>query len=54
MRANPDWPSVPLLRRGAEAKLWQDRRDAATVRRFFGEERRTRQAGCRVCAHAEG
>ncbi len=38
IRANPNWPSIPLLRRRAEAKLWQDRRDAATVRRFFGEE----------------
>lgn len=33
--SNPDWPSMPLLRRDAEAKLWQDRRDAATVRAFF-------------------
>jgi soluble lytic murein transglycosylase len=31
---NPDWPSIPLHRR-AEARLWYDRRDAATVRRFF-------------------
>ncbi len=38
IRANPNWPSIPLLRRRAEAKLWQVRRDAATVRRFFGEE----------------
>jgi peptidoglycan lytic transglycosylase len=38
IRANPNWPSIPLLRRRAEAKLWQDRRDAATIRRFFGEE----------------
>ena len=36
--ANPDWPSIPLLRRRAEARLWQDRRDAATVRRFLGGE----------------
>ena len=38
IRANPNWPSIPLLRRRAEAKLWQDRRDAGTVRRFFGKE----------------
>jgi soluble lytic murein transglycosylase len=38
LRANPDWPSQPLLRRRAEAKLWQEQRDAATVRRFVGEE----------------
>jgi soluble lytic murein transglycosylase len=36
IRANPDWPSVPLLRRRAEARLWQEQRDAATVRRFVG------------------
>jgi soluble lytic murein transglycosylase len=35
IQANPDWP-VPLLRRRAEARLWQERRDAATVRRFVG------------------
>ena len=38
IRANPDWPSIPLLRRRAEARLWQERRDGATVRRFVGEE----------------
>src|SRR5580704_1264043 len=37
MRANPDWPSMPLLRRRAEARLWQERRDGATVRRFVGK-----------------
>jgi soluble lytic murein transglycosylase len=44
-RANTNWPSTPLLRRRAEAKLWQDRRDAATVRRFFGEEQPTSPLG---------
>jgi soluble lytic murein transglycosylase len=38
LRANPDWPSLPLLRRRAEAKLWQEQHDGATVRRFVGEE----------------
>ncbi len=38
IRANPDWPSMTLLRRHAEARLWQERRDAATVRRFVGKE----------------
>jgi soluble lytic murein transglycosylase len=38
MRANPDWPSMPLLRQRAEARLWQERRDAATVRRFLNGE----------------
>ena len=34
IRANPDWPSIPLFRRRAEARLWQERSDPATVRRF--------------------
>jgi soluble lytic murein transglycosylase len=38
IQANPDWPSMPLLRRRAEARLWQERRDAATVRRFVGAQ----------------
>jgi peptidoglycan lytic transglycosylase len=38
IEANADWPSIPLLRRLAEATLWQDRHNAATVRRFFGEQ----------------
>jgi hypothetical protein len=36
IQANADWPSIPLLRQRAEARLWQERRDAATVRRFVG------------------
>ena len=36
IQANPDWPSSPLLRRRAEARLWQERRGAVTVRRFIG------------------
>jgi hypothetical protein len=32
IRANQDWPSMPLLRRRAEARLWQERREGATVR----------------------
>src|SRR5262249_54200200 len=35
IRANPHWPSIPLLRRRAEVRLWQERRDAASVRRFL-------------------
>jgi hypothetical protein len=34
IQANPDWPSLPLMRRRAEARLWQERRDAATVWRL--------------------
>ncbi|MCK1740798.1 lytic transglycosylase domain-containing protein [Bradyrhizobium sp. 139] len=33
--ANPDWPSNALLRRRAEARLWQERSDAATVHKFM-------------------
>ncbi len=36
IRANPDWPGVPSLRRRAEGRLWQERRDGATVRGFLG------------------
>ena len=38
IRANPHWPSIPLLRRRAVARLWQERRDTATVRRFLDGE----------------
>jgi soluble lytic murein transglycosylase len=38
IRTNPDWPSVRLLRRRAEARLWQERHDGTTVRHFVGEE----------------
>jgi len=37
LKANAEWSSM-LLRRRAEARLWQERRDAATVRRFVGEQ----------------
>ena len=36
--ANPEWPSAALLRRRAEARLWQERSDAATVRGFIGDQ----------------
>jgi len=35
--ANPEWPSAALLRRRAEARLWEQRIDAATVRGFTGD-----------------
>lgn len=38
IKANADWPSIPLLRRRAEARLWQERRGAVTVRSFIGEK----------------
>jgi peptidoglycan lytic transglycosylase len=37
LQANTEWSSM-LLRRRAEARLWQKRRDAATVRRFVGDQ----------------
>jgi soluble lytic murein transglycosylase len=36
--ANPDWPSVTLLRRRAEVRLWQEKSDAATVHRFTADQ----------------
>jgi soluble lytic murein transglycosylase len=36
--ANPQWPSTALLRRRAEARLWEQRIDAATVRGFTGDQ----------------
>jgi len=36
--ANPEWPSAALLRRRAEARLWQERSDAASVRGFTGDQ----------------
>ena len=38
IRANPDWPSIALLRRRVEEKLWQERRDASTMRRLMEGE----------------
>jgi soluble lytic murein transglycosylase len=32
---NPEWPSIWFLRRRAEAALWRERREPATVRAFF-------------------
>jgi soluble lytic murein transglycosylase len=38
MADNPGWPSMGLMRRRAEARLWQERSDAATVHRFTGDQ----------------
>jgi soluble lytic murein transglycosylase len=35
MAANPNWPSQVTFRRRAEAALFQDRGDPATIRKFF-------------------
>jgi soluble lytic murein transglycosylase len=34
---SPGWPSMPLMRKRAEAALWQERGDAATTRNFIGD-----------------
>ena len=34
---NPEWPSMALMRRRAEARLWQERSDAATVHAFTAD-----------------
>ncbi len=35
---NPDWPGIRMMRRRAESLLWQERRDAAAVRRFISDD----------------
>ena len=36
--ASPSWPSIPLLRRRAEATLWQNPPDPQTVIAFFADD----------------
>jgi soluble lytic murein transglycosylase len=38
MATHPSWPNIGMFRRRAEAALWQEHRDPATVRAFFAEE----------------
>jgi soluble lytic murein transglycosylase len=35
---NPSWPSLDLFRRRAEGSLWEDRREARTVRNYFASQ----------------
>jgi soluble lytic murein transglycosylase len=35
---NPGWPGMGLMRRRAEARLWQERSEATTVRSFIGDQ----------------
>ncbi len=35
---NPGWPGVALMRRRAEARLWQEGSDGATVHNFTGDQ----------------
>lgn len=36
--ANPSWPSLIMFRKRAEAMLWQERADLATIRAFTGNK----------------
>ena len=38
VRDNPTWPSNALMRRRAEARLWQEKADVATIRAFFADK----------------
>lgn len=49
---NPTWPSQVFLRRRAEAALWDDKRDDATVLAFFGGDQPTTYKGRFVLARA--
>ena len=50
IRNNPDWP-VSLIRRRAEGRLWQERRDGSTIHAFTGDKPASPPAGSRspVC-----
>jgi soluble lytic murein transglycosylase len=52
VRANPNWPSILLLRRRAESALWDDQRDSATVRAFFASQKPISAKGRLVLARA--
>jgi len=50
--ANPSWPSQTFMRRRAEAALWDDRRDDATVLAWFQNETPLSAKGRLVLARA--
>src|SRR5262249_7540063 len=50
--ANPSWPSNGMLRRRAEAQLWQEARNPATVRGFFATTKPTTPKGRFALARA--
>jgi soluble lytic murein transglycosylase len=52
IRNNPNWPSLPMLRRRAEGLLWHEHRDAATVRAFFANAKPASARGRFVLARA--
>ena len=54
IRTNPAWPGMTLLQRRAEARLWIERADAATVRALLRRPRTTHRTraigdGARDC-----
>jgi soluble lytic murein transglycosylase len=50
--ANPSWPSMGMLRKRAENTLWDEKRDPATVRAFFGAGKPTSPKGRFALARA--
>jgi soluble lytic murein transglycosylase len=52
VNANPSWPSAGLLRKRAENTLWDEKRDAATVRAFFADAKPTTPKGRFALARA--
>jgi len=52
INANPSWPSIPLLRRRAEAALWQERTDPQAVIAFFASDPPRSAKGDFALAHA--
>jgi soluble lytic murein transglycosylase len=50
--ANPSWPSVGMMRKRAENALWDEKRDPATVRAFFGAGKPTTAKGRFALARA--
>lgn len=50
--ANPSWPSQSFMRRRAEAALWDDRRDDATIMAWFQNETPLSAKGRLVLARA--
>ncbi len=52
LQANPSWPHTPLFRRRAEAALWNDNLDDATVRAFFANHKPATAKGSFVLARA--
>jgi soluble lytic murein transglycosylase len=52
LAANPEWPHAAMFQRRAEAALWNDHVDDATVRAFFAHHKPTTAKGRYVLAHA--